>query len=71
MTDNINPSHYKEQYPFEVIEVMRKMLTPEQFKGYCLGNEIKYRMRAGLKDPSKIEEDINKALWYKKERDDN
>ena len=23
-----------------------------------------YRMRAGKKDPNKITEDINKALWY-------
>lgn len=68
--DAINPSHYKDVYPFEVITMIREMLTPEQFVGFCLGNEIKYRMRAGLKS-SKIEEDIKKALWYKEARNVN
>ena len=60
--DNINPPHYKE-YPLEVIELIRLAMTREQFIGYCLGNEIKYRMRAGLKSDN-IEEDIRKAMWY-------
>lgn len=61
--DQINPDHYK-QYPIEVIEIIRRVLTEEQFTGYCVGNEIKYRLRAGFNNPDKIEEDINKALWY-------
>lgn len=63
----VNPPHYKDSYPFEVIDIIRGMLTPEQFEGYCLGNEIKYRMRAGIKS-DKITEDIEKALWYKEAR---
>jgi len=35
-------------------------LTPFQY--YCLGNEIKYRMRAGLKDD--VMQDIGKAMQY-------
>ena len=64
MSDPINPSHYKDKYPFEVIELIQQMLTYEQFLGYCLGNELKYRLRAGSKDPDKIVEDIKKAEWY-------
>lgn len=67
--DLINsPSHYKGQYPFEVIDIIKlvlneygEKLTP--FECYCLGNQIKYRLRAGFKDD--IERDIGKALKYK------
>lgn len=65
--DSVNPKHYKEAYPFEVIEMIEKMLTPEQFVGYCLGNEIKYRMRAGFKHSDVVEE-IKKAEWYNNRR---
>lgn len=64
--DAVNhPKHYNE-YPIEVIDIIKRTLSIEQFNGYCLGNIIKYRMRAGLKDPSKVEEDIAKAEWYRK-----
>lgn len=68
MKDAINPAHYKEAYPFEVIEMIRSVLSEEAFHGYCLGNEIKYRMRAGIKDEAKVEEDIGKAEWYRAAR---
>jgi hypothetical protein len=60
-----HPSHYT-RHPVEVIDIIRDALTrvygPEGYKAYCLGNEIKYRMRAGLKgDPV---EDISKAMKY-------
>ena len=32
--------------------------------GFCLGNAVKYILRAGHKDPSKSREDIKKAVWY-------
>ncbi len=63
----VNPYHYKSVYPFEVIDMIRAALTEEEFRGYCLGNEIKYRMRAGIKS-DKIEEDIHKAEWYRATR---
>ncbi len=66
--DNINPSHYLDTYPFEVIELIKKALTYDQFIGFCLGNEIKYRMRAGVKNSKTLEEDILKAEWYRKAR---
>lgn len=70
MNDPTNPDYYKHPYPFEVIDLIERELTEEEFRGYCLGNELKYRLRAGLKtaDP---EQDILKALWYHKKRVDN
>ncbi len=65
--DSINPAHYKEVYPFEVIDLIRLAMTREQFIGYCLGNELKYRLRAGIKSDN-MEEDIRKAMWYKQTR---
>ena len=60
-----NPAHY-DLFPNEqVIDVIRKALTPEEFAGYCKGNVLKYRLRAGDKgDAGKC---IAKANWYKNE----
>lgn len=66
--DAVNPKHYKDVYPFEVIDLIADILTPSEVIGYCLGNEIKYRMRAGIKDPDKTLEDISKAEWYRAKR---
>jgi len=64
--DPINPEHYTQTYPMQVIDIIQGVLSPEQFDGYCLGNELKYRLRAGFKgDPL---EDIKKALWYNNKR---
>lgn len=64
--DMINhPPHYT-TYPVEVIDMIRAVLGPEGFKAYCFGNEIKYRMRAGLKDS--VQQDIDKAMKYKEFR---
>ncbi len=60
--DPVNrPGHYN-QYPIEVIDIIRLVLGPEGFKAYCLGNEIKYRLRAGFKGD--VTEDIGKAMRY-------
>lgn len=68
--DNVNsPAHYK-AFPIEVVDIIRETLTTEQFIGYCLGNEIKYRMRAGIKDKEKIIEDIMKAEKYREWRNE-
>jgi len=57
-----HPEHYK-QFPVEVIEIIKFALGPEGFKSYCLGNEIKYRLRAGFKGDAM--EDFDKALKYR------
>ncbi len=61
MNDNIKePAHYK-QGGLEVITVLRKKLTKEEFKGFCKGNILKYVMRADYKHGS---EDYKKAKIY-------
>ena len=70
MTDQINPSHYQ-QYPIEAVDIISLVLDACEItctEAWLLGNELKYRLRAGFKDPSKIQEDIDKALWYNKYR---
>jgi len=69
-TDQINPAHYKSSYPFEVIDLIEKALTPEQFLGYLIGSELKYRLRAGVKTAD-FEQDLLKALWYRNRRDNH
>lgn len=61
-----HPPHYT-AYPVEVIDMIKLVLGPDGFKAYCLGNEVKYRMRAGLKGDA--DEDIAKAMKYKEFRD--
>lgn len=57
-----NPSHYKLGEGVECIDYIKQVLTPEEFKGYCHGNLIKYQHRHGYK--SKPIEDMEKAEWY-------
>ena len=57
-----NPSHYKLFGTIEVIDMIKELLTEEEFRGYLKGNCLKYRLRAGKKD--NIEQDIKKAMKY-------
>ena len=69
-TDNVNhPKHYtwlKDLCGIEVIDITRHM-------NFCLGNSLKYILRAGhkkdasLTDTDKQVEDLNKAIWYIKD----
>ena len=61
--DRVNsPPHYTIGDGIECIEYIKQVLTPEQFKGYCHGNVIKYQHRHGYKgNPI---EDMEKAEWY-------
>lgn len=59
------PSHYMLFDDIEAIEVIARSMTNEQFKGYCLGNVLKYRLRAGKKSElATMEKDLNKAAFY-------
>lgn len=63
MSDAVNsPQHYQFFPDLEAIEVIARSMTQEQFYGYCLGNRLKYRLRAGNKD--KLEQDIAKSDKY-------
>lgn len=56
-TDPINPSHYKRfaEKGFETIDITENY-------SFCLGNVLKYVMRADFK--GKPLEDLKKARWY-------
>jgi hypothetical protein len=56
-----SPKHYS-FFDTEVIDIIRSSITMEQFIGYCKGNSIKYRLRAGKKDDAL--QDILKAEEY-------
>lgn len=59
------PSHYMLLDDIEAIEVIARSMTREQFKGYCLGNILKYRLRAGKKSElAYLEKDMAKAGFY-------
>ena len=58
-----SPAHYKVSQGLQVVDMIRHVLTHEEFRGYCLGNIIKYRMRAGKKTMSPLE-DLGKAHVY-------
>lgn len=59
------PSHYMLFDDIEAIEVIARSMTREQFKGYCLGNILKYRLRAGKKSElAFLEKDMSKAGFY-------
>jgi len=59
-SDNVNPAHYQGDYVMRVIE---------DFKlGFCLGNVVKYLLRAGEKGGV---EDLRKGMWYLQREIDN
>ena len=57
--DNVNhPTHYTSG-KIEVIDFIE-----DKELGFHLGNAVKYISRAGRKNPDKIVEDLQKAVWY-------
>tara|TARA_R100000541_G_scaffold25915_3_gene35486 strand:+ start:28 stop:720 length:693 start_codon:yes stop_codon:yes gene_type:complete len=63
ISDNVkSPSHYQLIEGIESIEIIARSMTKEQWHGFCLGNILKYRIRAGKKD--KLQQDIDKANFY-------
>jgi hypothetical protein len=63
-SDLVNsPKHYRLVDELEAIDVIERTLTPEQFKGYLIGNFLKYRLRAGNKDDAL--QDLAKSEWYR------
>ena len=58
-----SPSHYNQQTQ-ETWAMMIKLYGLQKFLAFCELNSFKYRMRAGLKPGSDIQEDIEKARWY-------
>ena len=61
-TDNVNhPQHYTSGCGFECIDILKMVLSDDEFEGFCIGNAIKYIWRHQLKGGM---EDIRKARWY-------
>ena len=59
--DEVNhPPHYTDG-EIECIEAIEASLTPEEFRGYCKGNLMKYGWRERLKGGTKS---LKKAQWY-------
>jgi hypothetical protein len=56
--------HHPSHYNVGRIEVIDMIEDQGMAQGFCLGNAIKYIMRAGKKDPRKTIEDLEKAAWY-------
>ena len=60
--DMVNhPPHYANKDP-ETIQMIRAVLTKEEFIGYCKGQILKYRDRAH--DKGNLEQDMAKAKFY-------
>lgn len=64
MKDDVvrNPSRYELFTGVESIGVIARSFTEAEFRGFCLGNVMKYRFRAGKKDA--VEQDLAKADFY-------
>lgn len=61
-----NPLHYQVFPDVESIEIIARSMTVAEFKGFCLGNVLKYRLRAGKKSElATVEKDLRKADFYK------
>lgn len=57
------PPHYKLGLgEYEVIDIIKAALTPEEFRGYLKGNDLKYIFR----EPHKGNpvQDVGKHIWY-------
>lgn len=61
-SNHIKPSHYKLSGGREAIDIIKEILTPEQFIGFLRGNIFKYDIRYKYKGGV---EDLKKAEWYK------
>jgi hypothetical protein len=58
-----NPSHYQRRYGMQSIDALRNFMTPEQLKGFYLGNALKYQLRFqkknGLEDLKKARKNLD------------
>lgn len=60
MSDNHAPNRYAHG-PIECIDAIRAALSPEEFRGFCKGNVLKYVWREQFKGG---DVDIKKARAY-------
>lgn len=55
-----SPPHYN-QGDIECIDAIQAAMTPEEFRGHCKSNAMKYIWRERQKGG---DESIRKAIWY-------
>lgn len=62
-------STYYDEGGIETIDIIKAKLTPEQWRGYCLGNAIKYSCRLNYKGTPErdAEKAANYLTWMKEE----
>jgi len=58
-----SPKHYNVLENIEAIQIIAGSMSQDMFKGYCLGNILKYRLRCGAKDD--VNQELAKADKYK------
>ena len=56
----VHPGHYN-RTSVEVIDTLRGMMTDDEYRGFLIGNIVKYISRYSLKNGI---EDIKKAKYY-------
>ena len=59
--DNVNHPYHYEAYTLETIVAIAGQSTPDEFRGFCKGNVMKYLARYRNKNGL---EDLEKAAWY-------
>lgn len=57
-------SSYYDAGGIETLEIIKAKLTPEQYRGYLLGNALKYSCRMMHKSPEAPHRDAEKAANY-------
>ena len=62
ITDIIRPIHYN-TCVIETIELIKSSMTIDEYKGYLMGNILKYICRHKHKNPSEPWKDLKKAEW--------
>ena len=62
---NQKSKHYELWEGFEAIDVIKLVLTDEEYKGFLKGNILKYQLRLGKKDD--VSKEIEKIEDYKRE----
>lgn len=62
---NQNTKHYQLWNDFETIDIIKNVLTEEEYKGFLKGNILKYQLRLGKKD--NVEKEMEKIKDYQNE----
>lgn len=62
---NPNSKHYELWNDFEAIDVIKNILSKDEYIGFLKGNILKYQLRIGKKD--NVEKEMEKIKDYQRE----